>query len=692
MKSASQPILVCCFVFKSFTIYANEEIQQPNTKKEDIEIIEVVASRPSGITISSTKMATMPGSLGDPLKALNALPGVILAAPSSGGPVAQPAIRGSSPRDNQYLSDFLPVGYVFHQDSLSIFNSELIESFELRTSGWSGQYNDAIGGVIATQLRDPSFEKASLFLDLSMIRSGILFETPLTENTAFYLSYRESLIHNFVDEIVEDEDFTFSQPPRNHDYQAKFVWDIDFDNIFKLVATGAEDKVRQAYKDDASEVSRNPDLASGEGFEGEYNNVGFIWLNNSRLGEATTAINFLTSSLAINEGIAEQSESNINEILIKSTVISSISDAEIIWGGELKKQKIEQKNVSRLQPCNSDFDTCLPTSFAPIVEDFTKIDVMHSSLFFHWQHNINSDWQTEIGALVNTNDFTNENLFEPRLSARYNISKTSNINFSLGKHHQWFRNYNYLSPVFGNPDLVQSKANMAGISFEQQLYNGWQWKFDLYYKQLFDLIIANPDAQKSPSNENNNPPTQFVNDGEGTAWGAELLINKALTDNWYGWFSLAYANSERKNKKTNVSFNYEFDIPIIVNLVSQYQFNSQWHIGLKWHFQSGRRYSDILYSTPIYNEDESIDTPAFYQPIYGDFNSGQRDASHRLDIRLDYFTDIAQYPINVHLDILNIYGHQKIQEDEWNTDYTESIADYEFPDEPFFALGMSIRF
>ena len=52
--------------------------------------------------------------------------------------------------------------------------------------------------------------------------------------------------------------------------------------------------------------------------------------------------------------------------------------------------------------------------------------------------------------------------------------------------------------------------------------------------------------------------------------------------------------------------------------------------------------------------------PVFYQPIYGEFNGSERDASHRLDIRLDYFTDIAQYPINVYVDILNIYGHQKI--------------------------------
>lgn len=697
MKFIAHPIILSCFLINSSKSLAEEESQQPE-ELEDTAIVEVIATRPEGITISSKQIITMPGGFGDPLKALDALPGVVLATPGSGGPIAQPAIRGSSPRDNQYLSDFLPVGYVFHQDSLSIFNPELIESFELKTSAWSGQYNDAIGGVITTQLRDPSFDESQLVLDLSMIRSGILYESPITEKTAFYLSFRESLVHNFVDDIVEDEDFTFSQPPRNHDYQAKFVWDIDPNNTLKIVSTGSEDKVRQAFKEGASEVARNPDLATGEGFSSDYRNLGFIWLNDSSIGETTAAANFLSSNLSIDEGIAEQSSSDVDEILIKSATVTPTDTGEFYWGGEYKRQKIQQRNNSRLQACNSEFSNCLPTGFAPIVTDLTKVNVSFLSLFSHWRYEVNKNWQTDIGALISNNDFTDETLFEPRLSAAYRVDENNKINFSLGSYHQWFRNYNYLSPVFGNPDLSQSKATMFGVSYDQKLSEGWHWKLDVYYKQFRDLIVANPEAQ-SPSL--GQVPTdslvrQFVNDGEGTAWGAEFMINKALTDNWYGWFSLAYAKTERENKQTGESFDYEFDIPFIANFVAKYQFNEKWHLGAKWIFQSGRRYTEVLGGTPVYplvnGIPDETQAPLFYQPSYGKFNDKRRDASHRLDVRLDYFTTIAQYPVNVYVDILNFYGHQKIQEDEWNFDYTESVDDYEFPDETFVGLGVSVRF
>jgi hypothetical protein len=189
---------------------------------------------------------------------------------------------------------------------------------------------------------------------------------------------------------------------------------------------------------------------------------------------------------------------------------------------------------------------------------------------------------------------------------------------------------------------------------------------------------------------------QYVNDGAGTAWGAELMINKGLTDNWYGWLSLAYSHTERENKQTNQSFDYEFDIPVIANFVAQYQFNQQWHLGFKWIYQSGRRYTEVLGGTPIYaaldGENDTTQDPLFYQAIYGEFNGEQRDAIHRLDVWLDYFTSIADYPINAYVDILNIYGHQKVQENEWNADYTESTDDYEFPDEIFIGLGVSLRF
>ena len=178
------------------------------------------------------------GAGNDPLRALEALPGVILATPGTGGPVAKPAIRGSSPVDNEYQADFLPVGYVFHNDGLSTFNPLLIQSFSLYSSSWSPQYKDATGGVIVTELRDPSFEQSGWFLDAGAIRSSLLYEGQISPQAAFYFSLRQSFIHLYIDQFIEDEEFDFSTPPRNNDFQSKLVWDINEQNQLRLIATG----------------------------------------------------------------------------------------------------------------------------------------------------------------------------------------------------------------------------------------------------------------------------------------------------------------------------------------------------------------------------------------------------------------------------------------------------------------------
>ncbi|WP_143871002.1 TonB-dependent receptor plug domain-containing protein [Catenovulum sediminis] len=475
------------------------------------------------------------------------------------------------------------------------------------------------------------------------------------------------------------------------------MWDINYDNSLKLVATGAEDKVRQAFKPGAKEVARNPDLASGEGYASDYNNLGLIWLNMSELGETTAAVNYLEKSLYIGSGVVEQSQSDVEELLFKSITVTPFSEHQLSWGGELKQQSIRQHNKSRLQACNSEFETCLPSSFSPIVEDLTEVDVNFASVFTDIKVQHSNSWQTTLGAVVSYNDFTSESFIEPRLFARYSLSEGSHIGLSAGQYHQWFRNLNYLSPVFGNPDLELSTANIFGASFEQKLANAWNWKIDVYYKQLDNLIMANPAAQNQEfSNDADTQTAKFINNAEGTAWGAELMINKALQDNWYGWFTLAYANTQRKNSTTGRSFEYEFDIPWIANLVAKYQFNEHWHLGVKWSYQSGRRYTQVLSADPVYptenGQPDESQAPLFYQPVYGEFNGQRRDAGHRMDIRLDYHTKIANHEVNFYLDILNLFGHQRIQEDEWNADYSEATPDYEFPDEMFPGLGVSIRF
>ena len=187
-----------------------------------------------------------------------------------------------------------------------------------------------------------------------------------------------------------------------------------------------------------------------------------------------------------------QSASKVDELLLKSATVTELNDNTFTWGAEFKQQSISVDN-SRLQSCNSDFEACLPTSFGVIVKDITEVDVNFVSAFVDYQMPLSQNWQANLGAAIDRNDFTDQTFVEPRVSLSYEVSDSSRLGFSLGQYHQWFRDLNYLSPVFGNPDLELNTANMIGANFQQELADGWQWESDVYYKQLdTELLLIQP--------------------------------------------------------------------------------------------------------------------------------------------------------------------------------------------------------
>jgi hypothetical protein len=172
---------------------------------------------PAEITEATQELVQVPGSLGDPLSAVFSLPGVVYA----GGDSGVPAVRGSGPADNLYRVDSLPVPYVFHEFDIggSVFNDNILRSFNLYAAGYGPEYANVTGGVFDIVLRDPKHQPLTATVDLSLLRSGIFLESAITENSAAYLSARVSNLTLFVKKGSSNEDTVVEQPPKDNDYQ-----------------------------------------------------------------------------------------------------------------------------------------------------------------------------------------------------------------------------------------------------------------------------------------------------------------------------------------------------------------------------------------------------------------------------------------------------------------------------------------
>jgi len=115
VKYASAVLIITAPIFS----YASDEAELDN--------IRITAKDDPLTEISTQKLIRMPGSGNDPLRAIEALPGVTFTT----GRSSEPAVRGSSPDDNRYIIDFMPVLNIFHFDGSSLLNDNVIEDFKL---------------------------------------------------------------------------------------------------------------------------------------------------------------------------------------------------------------------------------------------------------------------------------------------------------------------------------------------------------------------------------------------------------------------------------------------------------------------------------------------------------------------------------------------------------------------------------
>ncbi|MBU2881610.1 hypothetical protein KO525_17290 [Psychrosphaera sp. B3R10] len=660
---------------------------------EEVEKIRVIGSKDSGLELSSEKILKVPGAGNDPIRAVESLPGVVLANGFA------PAVRGSSPFDMYYQSDDVPIGNVFHNDSVSTFHPNLIKSFELKTGAWESDFADAIGGVIDTKLREPGMTDFTATVDLSFLRTGILVESRLSDKSAFYFAYRQSLIHLYIENFLDDEDFQFTQAPINNDYQFKYLYNVDGNNKLVVQATGSNDEVGILFADESKEVKQNPDLVGGIGVEQFYHNQSVIWTNYSDYGETKFIVNRLERNGDLAIGQIVNLDAVTIDYLAKVINNQSVEYGELTIGGELRSQSVDYSVSGKLQPCNPEFEVCPPSYYADSVLEVAKIDVNFVNLFADYDWDIAEDWVLKLGAAASTNDYTNETFVEPRLAVRYQLNNDYRMKLAYGEHHQWFREYKYLSQTFGSPDLKLAKAKHYVFGIEHEGESDWAWSLETYYKKMDDLIVSNPQYQV---NEYGDPTeggdgNNYVNEGQGDAYGIEFLLNKAISAKWYGWLSVAYSKTERNNNITNESFRYVYDLPWIVNMVGNYEINNEWQLGLRWRFQSGSLYTPINGATPVYPLDENgqpdeSQEPIFYDPNEGDFNSERLEAFHRLDIRLDYETKMFGNDTNIYFEVLNLYGQKSLSGYDYNEDYTEREPEYQFPEIPIPSFGIQMVF
>lgn len=637
----------------SFTSFA-DDASPASQSIERVEIVYKRSSVTSDITEDAQKLMDMPGAMGDPLQAAYALPGVVAA----GGSMGSPAVRGSSPSDNSFEVDFMPAGYIFHDFGSSIFNKNLVQDFQLYSAGYGSSYANVTGAVFDVTLRNPKYQAIATSVDLSMFNAGVFVEGQATNNSAFYFSVRKSTLPLFFKEgeELEDEDgeltgITVNSAPDDHDYQGKWVFDLNDNNILSFNVTGAEDSAAAGFSERADIAQKTPEYQGDARILKKFNSQSLVWEHFNKRLYVKTGLGHLSSNERLEYGkIATKTNGFFQDAKVTKTTLKTRANYRFNNEHRLIADLAYEDNETTfdydafLYVCTEQDPDCELTKRERITgRQQAQHDLINASLTHVWTPN--DKWQTEVGVQSVRYQYSKETFVAPRVAVDYFLSGTQTLSFKAGSYNRQ-QDISYIMPEFGNPELKSQQANHATVGYKQQLENEWSWSLETYYKTIKDLPYAL--SADTPNSK------LYSNDVEGRAYGVELLINKNKTDNWYGWLAVSAAKSERTELPTNTTRDYFADTPLVVNAVVHYDINEIWNVGFNFTARSGQSY------TPIIAVRENPDFAGHFLPVYGEPYSKRHDFYHRLDIRAERKTDWFGLDGKLIFEIMNAYNQENI--------------------------------
>jgi len=681
-------LLLLCFTLPAIAEEAELENSRRETKnkktvQQEVEIIEVISRRNqanSEMSEQTEQLMSVAGIGNDPLSAIYSLPGIVYA----GGDTGSPAVRGSSPDDNAFYIDDMPVGYIFHLFGDSIFNENLIQDFNLHPAAFGSEYGNATGGVFDVQLRDPRQQDIKTTIDLSMLKSGFMIEGETFDEQAFYMSYRRSQIHLFLPEGEEDEGYTVFKAPVSEDYQGKYQWLIGDAHKLTLSASGASDTGGINISENSESGKIDPDSIGDFKVTTQFDSQSLSWQyygDEQKIMQLVAGRTVNNTSQKYGKGQFIEIDEELYHVRFSSQ-ITWFENHKLGFGIDYSKTDVDYSFDVIPYYCTENDADC-NKSKGDRIQDVAKLVDEDIAIYIHdiWQ--ISEDWQLTVGLRAERNDYTEQDFVHPRLALNWLATDNLTIKAKAGTYSR-FPDVDTALKKLGNPNIKSPEATHYSLGFDYDLDGLWFTSLDIYHKELSELPRSIDEHTPEVDWQSN-----YTDDTSGDAQGIEWLVRRERESGWFGWASLSWSQSQRTDDLTNTTADYYLDTPLVANVVVNYQLNERWDFGLRFTLRSGAKY------TPIIGLRENPDYEDHFLPEYGELNAKTLPVYHRLDLEVNYKTTYWGYDAQWTWAVINAMAQQNVSGYYYEPSDNDSLTEYNISGEedigifPYVGLKMT---
>ncbi len=626
------------------------------------------------ITLKDMQSIPTVGGQPDFAQYLQVLPGVV----STGDEGGQLYIEGGQPIQNKVLLDGMTIFNPFHSIGLfSVFDADIISDATVYAGGFNSEYGDRISSIMDIRTRDGNKKQVTGKVDVSPFGAHALVEGPLVKNkdddpkkasASFILSFKNSYLAQTSKEIYPYINDGGGIPFNFADYYGKVSLNTSNGSKLNLFGFDFTDNVNY------------PNIATINWHEaGAGLNFILVPANSSSLMECN--IDYSNYTISMSQAGLPTDTSSISTFSAQLKWTQFLGNSTISYGFEMSGTgtSLDLTNYANAQ----------------VTENETSDELCG---FVKWKYlSPNKKFIIEPGFRL---QYYSSAAFsaaspEPRIDAKYNVSKKFRLKFAAGLYSQTLVStidetqvVDLFYGIITSPPTSDIPANFTqqGSTTSQPVTNALQRAYHLtagfeydpiktmhinveaYEKDFLQTSTLNynqiyPNASPYVGVKNDTLTKPFLVQS-GKAYGADITIKWDVKHfSIYTVYSLGYVTYW----DGTYAFPPPFDRRNSVNLVVSYKFGKDlsWQANVRWNYGSGFPFTPTqgFYgqtSLSTINTNVQSNNPNL-GILYGSFDSERLPDYHRLDVSLSKNFQFSQrMALRCNASVINLYDRENI--------------------------------
>ncbi len=611
----------------------------------------------SSVTLRREDLRTTPGSGGDPLRAINSLPGVTAAS----GEFADLIVRGGGSDENLTYIDNIPVrDFTYFTDQYdgprggraSILPPDTFERAEFSAGGFGAKYGDRMSSALDISIREANRRRIQgvLFADSGTLGGSL--DVPITKRGGWLFSARRSYIDVALD-VAGITDAGIIGYPRTLDFTNKFVFDLTPRNKLTVTALNFFETFNQTDIQ-SDNIDRRTDR-----FRMRRTSQRHIFGStiSTTINSKTLAQTTVWQNIDHNDGaffipfstiLQRSRDLRDSQTGVKEDILLTLNNkVRFSFGGELRVDRANYYTFER----NAGFFSPLEEEFtAPNRENRLRLGSQASGdLYAQGVINLTNRFSITPGVRIDHYGLTGETLASPRFAARFNPSGKVALTFATGLYRQPPALFQFaLTPL--NQNLKSQTATHVIGGLEWLVLEDTRIRVEAFRKSYSDLVVQ--PVGPTPAFVSNG---RYFNTGTGIAKGFEISVQRALTGFLNGQASYGYLRSEHSVAAGGATFRSDLERPhqlTLVGITSFYGFN----VAAKYRIASGLPYTR---RTGVATAPGS---GTFIQRIAtaADINALRLPNFASLDLRAERRFAFKRISFSPYIDVFNVTNHRSV--------------------------------